>query len=64
MTCVIRNKSFTAGLLIIVALVDLSQSFSPPRYANSLVDAYDYMTTSSMGGKSENQGIFSRLFNF
>ena len=61
MTCMIRNKSFTAGLLIIVALVDLSQSFTPPRYANSLVDAYDYMTSS---GNSENKGIFSRLFNF
>ena len=61
MTFMIRNKSFTAGLLIIVALVDLSQSLTPPRYASSLVDAYDYMTSS---GNSENQGIFSRLFNF
>ena len=64
MTCMIRNKSFTAGLLIIVALVDLSQGLSPPRYSNSLVDAYDYMTQSPQGGKPENQGIFSRLFNF
>ena len=64
MTCLIRNKSITTGLLIIVALVDLSQSMSPPKYSNSLVDAYDYMTSSTKGGKSENQGIFSRLFNF
>jgi hypothetical protein len=42
MTCVKRKKSFTTGL----ALIDHSQGLSPPRYSNSLVGAYDYMTSS------------------
>ncbi len=61
----IRKASFKTGLLFIVALTTgISHGRAPPRYGDSLVDAFDYMTTSSGGKSAENQGIFNKLFNF
>ncbi len=51
----IRKASFNTGLLFIVALsTGISHGRAPPRYGDSLVDAYDYMTTSSGGKSGEN----------
>ena len=58
----VRKTSFMiSSLLFIVGQINAIST--PPRYGNSLVDAYDYMTTSS-GGKSDNQGMLSGLFGF